>query len=344
MSASAPNPDAPPSLPAVRGSRPGVSGLVVVAMLLLAPAAPGAAAAQDPRETLAPDPLGVQLELNTSFHENLFQAPHGRPDTTVHAGGARVRLSEEWLSSLDGEAHVDGRLMVYRGFQPTYGTGGGLRIERWAQRLEFALDYDWWVPRLDVSGNASRADAGLVRADYRLRVGRLLGLYARGRYRWERFAGVQGRGPDEAEEPLRDDWRDHAFAEFEVAARTRVLGRLLSPEVGLARAGPREAEPAADYRQRQVYVQLRSAPHERLYLGARYRVRRRHYPTAGAESSNFEREDRRNQLTFLIDVTVTDSVSWIAYYAREDGVSSIPLRDFSTRMLSLGLKFRRAPR
>ncbi len=302
-------------------------------------------AAQERQDLRPRPPIGIVLRVSSSLHENFFQVPDGQPDTTVRAGAAQIRLSEAWLHALGGEVYLDGRFTAYEGFQPTYGTGGGLRLARWAQRLDLGLEYDWWRPRLDVTEEAGRADVGMLRGDYWLRTGRLLELSAHGRFRWEGFVSM---GPDEAargegkgESPLPEhDWWDHSFVEVGGAARTRVFGPLVSPEVGLTVGRPQGWDPAAEYRQRERHLRIRSMPHDRLYIAARYRIRDRDYPDAAPDASNFGREDRREQLTLLVELDISGSVGVLAYYTHEDGRSTRPGRDFTTRHLSLGMTFR----
>lgn len=318
---------------------------LIAAPVLLALLGPPIAA-QEPRDLRIRPPIGVTLQLSSSFHENFFQTPHSQVEPTVRAGGARVRFSEDWLRSLGGEGYLDGRLTVYQGFEPTYGTGGGLRLERWAQRLDIGMDYDWWLPRLDVTEEAGRADVGLIRADYWLRMGKFLELSAAGRFRWEGFVETGPDRTDSGEEgsdsPLpHRDWWDHSFVEIGGGARTRIFGRVFSPEVGLAGGGPRGWDPAAAYEQRETHVRIRSIPHDRLYVSGRYRMRERDYPDATPDSRNFERQDRREQLTLLVEIEISPATSWLVYYAQEHGRSSRPARDFTTRTLSVGLTFRR---
>jgi hypothetical protein len=316
-------------------------GALVIGLLALMGVSP--LGAQDPRDTLVPDPIRIALQVGGAVHENFFQAPHGLPDTTVRAATARIRFSEGWFDAMNGEGYLDGRATLYDGFEPTYGTGGGVRVDRWGQRLDVGVDYDWWLPRLEGPDAVGRADVGTVRGDYWVRLGRLLELSGTGRLRRERFIESAPVGAGEGEiGPLPGPGhRDQAFADWGGAVRLRALGSVFSPEVGTGRGGPRGVAPGQAYDQRQSHVQIRSMPHPRVYLGARYRLRERSYPRAPEGSGNFEREDRRAQVTLLTEVRFTPTIAAVAYYSREDARSSREHRDFTTRFLSLGLTLRR---
>jgi hypothetical protein len=126
--------------------------------------------------------------------------------------------------------------------------------------------------------------------------------------------------------------------EIEAKARTRLLGRLLSPEVGIGRGRPWNEEASVfAYRQEHWQVQIRSLPVSLLYLSARYRVRERSYPYASEGSSSFGRQDRREQVAVGLDVLASERLTWNIYYAQEDAHSSRATRSFRTRALSVGL-------
>jgi len=298
---------------------------------------------QEPSEPASNGGVRPTLDLSALRFDNFFQAPAGQPQTTVHAGSARLRLAEDFLESLGGEVYADGRLTVFGEFQPTYGVGGGLVLNRWHQRLDIGLGHDWWLPRLDVGDGVGRADVGAVGGTYSVRLGRPLELSVLGTARRERFrielAGdpVPDDGADEEPRPARD-WLDHTFVEMGGAGRTRIFGRYFSPEVGITWGGPHGWDAERTYEQTQIHVQIRSRPARRLYLSGRYRIRERQYPGAPPGSRSFERLDRREQLTVTVDFATTNVVSWILYYAYEDARSTLASRSFATHLLSLGVK------
>jgi hypothetical protein len=278
--------------------------------------------AQEPSEPASRGGVRPTLDLSGMRFDNFFQAPAGQPQTTVHAGSARVRLADDFLGSLEGEVYLDGRLTVFGEFKPTSGAGGGAVLNRWNQRLDISLGHDWWLPRLDVGDGVGRADVGTVHGAYSVRMGRFLELSALGTARLERFLIEEGDVPvpdvggnGESQPP--EKWLDHTFVETGGTARTRIFGRYFSPEVGMTRGSPRGWDAERTYEQSQVHVQIRSRPARRLYLSGRYRVRERQYPGAPPGSRNFERLDRRQQLTVTADFATTRSVSWILYYAHD---------------------------
>jgi hypothetical protein len=302
------------------------------ALLLLLPGA-GLLQAQDGGGGSSDTRLRTSLQINALLFDNFFQAPAGRPDTTVRAAAVRFGVAETVARRIGGEVFADGRLTIFERFEPSYGAGGGIRFRGRGQRLEAGVGYDWWLPRLDVADTVGRADVGTVQAAYAVRMGRVLELSAEGTGRLERFIR---EGEPGVSAPVVD--RDHTFVELGGAARTRIFGRLFSPEVGYARGSPRGLEPELTYVQRQRYVQVRSLSATNVYLSVRYRRRDRAYPLAPPDSRNHDRLDRREQLAVTADLAMNPHFSWVVYYAYEDATSNMPARNFTTHLISLGVR------
>lgn len=89
----------------------------------------------------------------------------------------------------------------------------------------------------------------------------------------------------------------------------------------------------------ETYDQARSAPTDTVYLSLRYRMRQREYTTGDVASSNFDREDDRNQWTLSADWKMLPGLIWNLYYANETADSSREGRDFDTKVYLLGLTF-----
>lgn len=302
-------------------------------------AAPATAAPLMAQETFPPLPdsllpvsevgANATLELAAVVFDNYFQAPPDQPDSTLVAGSMRLRIREETREELGGELFLEGRATIFRDFDASYGAGAGVGVERWWQRLEVQGNYDFRRPRLDVGDSVGWADVGAAQARYALRMGRVLELSAEGSVRRERFVSEGAEGED--------DHRDHTFREATVAARTRVLGRLLSPEVGVVHGRPHGWEPAQTYVRREAYLRIRSLPAPWLYLSARYRVRRREYPDAPTGSSNFERTDTRRELSATADLSLASDVSLTVHHTRQDARSSREYRAFRNGRFIVGL-------
>jgi hypothetical protein len=281
--------------------------------------------------------LWATAQLRYTIHDNYFQAPSGQPDSVVQAAFMRLRVVADVVRPLGAQFYVDGRITAHDAFNPTFGAGGGVLAGPRMFRIDVGAGYDRGLPRLDLGDTFARADVAQAHAEARLRLGRVLELTGGGRAIWQALL-FPGRDPaDAATDPL-VEWENFTYVEIEGRARTRLLGRLLSPEVGMGRGRPwNEEHSVFAYVQEHWQVQVRSAPAPPVYLSVRYRVRERDYPYAPEGSSSFGREDRREQIAASLDLRASERLTWNVYYTQEDARSSLARRSFRTRALSLGL-------
>lgn len=134
--------------------------------------------------------------------------------------------------------------------------------------------------------------------------------------------------------------RENDFRSLGGAVRWRG-NRRFSPELGF-RTGERDVDDATEsYDQSEVYLQVRSAVTEALYLSARLRNRKRDYSTGVGLSPNFGREDDRQQLVLSADYSFTPSFILNLYGSREEVDSTRADRDFDTGLWMVGLTWRR---
>lgn len=309
-----------------------------VSMGALALLAAAPATAQEPREPTGTGwNVWASAQLRWTVHDNFFQAPAGRPDSLVQATSLRLRVVGDAVPGLRTQLYAEGGFTAYDTFDPTFGVGAGVRTGPPKLRVDVGAGYDRNLPRLDLGDSFARADVARGHAEARLRLGRALELTGMGRATWQAIL-VPERQPDDGGLDPRDEWGNFTYLEIEGRARTRLLGRILSPEIGIGRGRPwnREASIFA-YDQTQWQVQLRSAPVPPIYLSARYRVRVRDYPRAPEGSSSSGREDRREQIALSADLWVAGRLTWNVYYTQEDAHSSLANRSFRTRALTLGV-------
>lgn len=304
--------------------------------LALLAAAP--AVAQEPPESIGTGrSLWATAQLRWTVHDNYFQAPAGRPDSVVQATAVLVRVVGDAAPGLGAQLYAEGGFTTYDTFEPTFGVGAGVRAGPPKLRVDVGAGYDRNLPRLDLGDSFARADVARGHAEARLRLGRALELTGLGRGTWQAVLLPEmepvGAGPDP-----REEWENFTYLEIEGRARTRILGRLLSPEVGIGWGRPWTEEGSVFlHEQKQWQIQIRSAPMAPVYLSARYRVRERSYPHAPESSSSFGRKDRRRQLAVSLDFRVAERLTWNIYYTQEHAHSSLANRSFRTRAISLGM-------
>jgi hypothetical protein len=293
-------------------------------LTVIALAAAGLAAAQPP----APEPrVRGSVRLAGLYFDNFFQATTGLPEEHVFGASlegridARLSNSGRWWGFLEGDY-----IRYDSGFDPSRGIGGGLRWDARPHRLDVAARYLAGRPSREVGDEFDRADVFSLDGEYAYRLNDDVELIGLAELRHESYA----LSPDKANDILSGG----------AAVRYRGFGRIFSPELGLRRGGRDVVSDNEDYDQREIYLRVRSAPSEKLYLSVRLRHRKREYSVADSGASNFGREDIRKQLAVGADWRQNDTVQWNLYYTLEDSASSRPTGDFATSMLSLGVTFR----
>ena len=102
--------------------------------------------------------------------------------------------------------------------------------------------------------------------------------------------------------------RDSKSYEAGGALRVRVFGRRVSGEGGFLHGALETTRADQEYVQDTAYGQVRTAAIPRTYLSLRYRTRTRYYVFADPKSSNFRRQDKREQVTCYVDLTLWGNV------------------------------------
>lgn len=305
--------------------------LLFSALMALLPAmgaAPlvGQAADSVPRSAVDPtlSALEVRLRAGAAFMGNFLQAPEGTPRTDVGAGTADVQLALPVASSLALSADVGGTL--YTEYDPSWNVGGGVGWSATPHDLRGIVRYRARTPRMEVGDSLGFADVLHLGGTYQVRPIRSVQLEALADYFDESYG--------------RNAARDNTFFDAGGAIRYRGLGYSFSPEVGGSFGSRDVRTDTEDFDQRTLWVTFRSIPTPPLYLSLRYRNRLRDYGISDPVASNFDREDRRHQITFTADLTVQENLAWTVYYSFEHANSTKPSRRFRTHYLWTGLTYR----
>lgn len=268
-----------------------------------------------------------EVGLQGLMYDNFFQAPSGLPEENIQAfngeveGAVRPRAERplELFGTIGATTYSDSL-----GDSPSL--GAGVRWDGRPVRAEASAEYEADRPTVDVGDALGVADTTRFRAEYGYRFTDSWEATLRGLHQDQRFERVEGR--------------DNDFTSAGVALRYRGWGYGFSPEVGFDTGSRSATDTNEDLDQQDYWIQLRSIPSDGLYLSLRYRYRARDYTIGDPLSSNFNREDDRQQIALTVDYELTDPWSIGAYYAYQDADSTNPNRIFTTQLVVIGTKLR----
>jgi hypothetical protein len=282
-----------------RRSRCGASAARLAARTLsfvLMLAVPGKAAAQNRPETMTvPPEASGYVRMGGILFENFFQLPDDLPHPDIWAGVLEVRVEDHM--GLDGgfRAYTRGDLFQFqhRGLSP--GIVGGFRRVQGLHRFDVSLAAQWNRPRFDSGDSPEQANILVGYGSYSLAISSLE-LAAIVEYVNESLKRRRGQ--------------DSVSRDAGVAVRYGAFRRRLSAEAGLLQGTRDGDDPAQDYEQETRWVAVRTSAIPRIYLSARYRTRVRDFTIEDAASRNFEREDRRRQVTGHVDIALWGNLVW----------------------------------
>jgi hypothetical protein len=261
----------------------------------------------------------AEVRVNTWYFGNFFQAPDGAPKENVPALGIEGRYAHPIRSDIEGYVYADYLHFFQEGFSGSPGLRFGVRSEARPHSWDVSAQLQKDRPAFGVGDEVDKAD-----------IARLLGSYD---YRFTRdwSLGVDGTYERLSFETLEN--RDANFGGIGANVRYRGFGSIFSPEIGVAVGKRSVDDPEEDYGQRDLIVQLRSAPTPPLYLSLRFRHRIRDY-------SNVDREDTRDQIVFGADLKHNENLTWNLYTAWENSDSTRASRSFDTLLAMVGLTYR----
>jgi hypothetical protein len=273
----------------------------------------------------------AEVRINTWYFGNFFQAPDDRPKENVPALGIEGRLTyplpfQTIRQPVDGYVHLDYLHFSQTGFGGSPGFRVGARSEGRPHSWDASAQLQKDRPAFDVGDQVDQADIARLNGDYDYRFGRDWQFGAAVNFETQSFRAAAER--------------DTRFSGIGGTVRYRGFGSLFSPEVGIAVGSRTVDDPTEDYRQRDLILQVRSAPTPPLYLSARLRHRLRNYSTNSAGSSNFGRDDTRDQLAALADLKHNAQITWNFYFAYENADSTLKSRSFDAFIAMFGITYR----
>lgn len=291
---------------------------VVVSTALLATvlAAPAVGETEDRR-------LGAQVQLRGLQLGNFFEAPDAAPKENVQAVEAQARLTYRLHPRRPLETYATVSHTSFEQLGPSTGLGLGLRLDGRPHGFDVLLDYRDDRPSSDVGDEVGLADLLRLQGEYSWRPSQS----------WQ----VSGHANLHRVEYSLTPTRDHDFVSAGAFLRYRGFGYGFHPEVG-AMWGQRSVEdPAEDHDQRDLFLQVRSAPSPSVYLSLRFRYRTRDYSIDDPLARNFERRDTRRQWVLTTVYQSHEYLGWLLYAAHEEADSVVPSRIFDTYLLLFGV-------
>lgn len=319
-------PRAPAGSNAPRGARRPMSLAVLIAVIAVSWVAPAESAAQNRPEIMGSFPPEVfgYLRMGGIFHENFFQLPGDGPRRDVVAGLLEVRIEERLGRHGGVRAYTRLDLLQFERLGTSPGVMGGVRRVDGTHQFDLALSSQWNRPRFDGGGDElEQANAIGGSGSYRFRPVRSLELVALAEYRRESLKI--------------NTFQDSETHDLGAALQYRAFRRRVSTEVGFMRGARRMSAPGQEYEQETVYVLVRTGAIPRTYLSVRYRNRLREYMVGDVTASNFGREDRRQQVTAYLDITLRGNLVWNLSGAFEQADSTRSSSAFRARQVGTAI-------
>jgi hypothetical protein len=293
------------------------TGLVVPLALFVSMLAVRESAAQNRPEVLAfPPEVTGYMRFGGIFHENFFQLSNDGPRRDVMAGVLELRIEESLGAAGAQKAYVRGDLFQFEQLGLSPGAIVGVKRVQGANQFDLSLTGQWSRPRFDSGDELEQANLVAANGSYSLRVASPLELIAMAEYSRESLK-------------IHSDRRSKSY-EVGGAVRFRTFRRRVSTEVGVLQ-GTRDLNDLQQYVNDTAYVAVRTTVIPRVYLSVRYRNRIRHYTTGDTASRNFGREDRRQQMTAYLDLSLWGNLVWNLSGGVEQADSTKPGSGFRSR-------------
>ena len=256
----------------------------------------GESSAQNRPEVMAfPPEVSGYIRMGGIFHENFFQLPDDGPRRDVLAGVLELRIEERLGRTGAVRAYTRADLFHFRQLGSSPGALVGVRRVQGVNQFDVAVTGQWNRPRFDNDDDPHQANVIGGTARYSVRVVRPLELAALGEYSRQWLT--------------RDGGSRSATYDVGAAVQYRPI-RSLSAEVGVLQGNREIADDNQRYVNETAYLAVRTSVIPRTYVSLRYRTRVRDYTTDIATSSNFRRQDRREQVTAYLDLTLSESLVW----------------------------------
>lgn len=267
-----------------------------------------------------------EVRLQWYHFGNFFQATEGETEEDINAAGLEYRAAyRPWGVRTDVYGHLNFLNFDDPGRKNSY--GGRLGVAHDGERHDFNVYLDRGENRItfDVGDTTDSANVTTLAGDYTFRVTKDWDLGAEARHERQRF-DVSGQ-------------RENDFNLIGGSVRYRGFGYIFMPEVGFSTGSRDVVDGDESYDENAWYVEASSAPHRRVYVSARFRLRTREYTTGNPLAENFGQDDDRHQWTLSGSYKATERLTAILYYTNEDVNRSIPGASFGTDFLLLGLAY-----
>lgn len=304
--------------------------VLLAVLAALVPTGGSGLAAQD-----GPEPVELRARTMARMYDNFFRNGDDAPNASVLAwatdGRVTLRIDRSPGIEIFGGAEYVHYERLSGGTEFTrverlgesYGLDAGLHLGRWPNVLRLRVNYLKDRPVFDVGDEVRRANILVTSGGYRHRIAEDWDVTVDGTLVSVTF----------------DDStvNESLLSTVGGSVRYRGLGRQLRPELG-GELGWRGTDDENErYRRGRVYARLVSYPTRDLLMSVRFRFRARAYADAELAGSNFGRSDEGAQWTLTSRYRATPNVHLDFRYDQLDMTSTLQQRNFTARVLTLGL-------
>jgi hypothetical protein len=280
-----------------------------------------------PPESTQPRVFRSELRFSIITFSNFFQVPDNQDSERINAAITQYRgYVKPWAKKpLEFFGHVDFQRYTNLQRENSYGGGVGANYNGDVHQFGAFVDRGENRAAFDVGDQTAIANVTIFGANYAFRPNKKWEFEADASRESQRFSVETGSEND--------------YDIIGAGVRYRGFGYKFQPRVGYFITQRESREGSDSFDGDYWSVGFVSAPHRRVYLSLAYRVHTREYTTSNPASSNFGREDDRDQIVFAGVVRLTDHIGLSSYYSREAVDSSRAGRDFDGDYLILGLNY-----
>jgi hypothetical protein len=293
------------------------------------PDEPGVVPVSEPTDSEYDEPrwerMELRLHLERSRYDNFYRLPEDEVGEDTTADRASLRVLWSLFENRPYQLFVEAQQTRYTDQPSAEVFAGGFRLDGERHYVELRGEVSRDRPSNDLEDDPDPADVQRFGAEYDVQVAR----------DWQVSTGahLEDRTHDEP-------GRASQALDAGTALRWRGFGSLFSPELGVAWGRKNADRVNEEYTQRDLIARLRSRPLDPLYLSLRYRYRQRDYDVLNVRSSNFRREDTRDEWTMRVDWTLARFAIVNLEYVWMDGESTRPDKAFESSELALGVTLR----
>ena len=284
-------------------------------------------AAETPKPPVQTIPIRTELRYFSSYNSNFFNASTNKDEVFLHSLGGKIAVDilKRDTSTLTGEFGLAYTFVVgvkdadYLRIEP--------RLNYKFHGNDLSLRY-FYIPRERSSDDPDAAGATKSVNNVGLRFSR----------RWNRRLRTRLGYQFSHEDFVLSSTLNRNIHKVRGDIRYR-FHKLFTPGIGFE-LGFRRAEAGRSYNQGGPVLLVESRITKKIRADLRYRYRFRDYPTGDSGSSNFGREDHKNDVRLRARYKLTDNWLPFLYFSYKNSDSTRTSRTYDTAEVGLGISFR----